>query len=384
MDLELPLVLAALRHHRNVVDLEALDRRQLVQLLRDGVDKRLNPLAGSRGDAEEGVSLLLHKLPEVFDLLLGGDVALVGHHNLVALGKLLAEIGQLSVDGLEILLRVAVLAAGDVHHMHNQAAPLHMAQKLVPEAHAVAGALDQSRDIGHDEGFFLRHLHHAQHRGQGGEVVVGDDRFGPADHRDQGRFSHIRIADQAHIGQEFELQNQLKALARQARLCIARDLAGRTCKVAVAPAALAAVRDDHRRLVGDVGHDLAALGVFDHRSHRHLDDQVRRALAVAAVAAAVLAVLRHKLALILEIHQRVDVLAALQHDVAAPAAVAAVRSARRHKLFPVEGHRAVAAGACLYPDGRFIDKHESSPLFPAVHCPASPPRGGSPAWKNPI
>lgn len=51
--------------------------------------------------------------------------------------------------------------------------------------------------------------------------------------------------------------------------------------------------------------------------YRHLDDQVRRALAVAAVAAAVLAVLRHKFSLILEIHQRVDVLAALQHDVAA-------------------------------------------------------------------
>ena len=239
-----------------------------------------------------------------------------------------------------------------------------MAQKLVSQADAVAGAFNQTRDVRHNKGFFLSHLDHTQHRRQGGKVVVCNDRLCSADHRNQGRFTHIRIADQTNVCQQLQLQNQLKAFPGDTRLCIAGNLSGRSRKVAVSPAAFSAACNDHRRFIHDVRHNLTAFGIFNHRSHRHLDDKVRRTLSKAAVGPAVLSVLRNKFSFVLKVDQCVDAFAALQHDVAAASTVATVRSACCDKLFPVEGNRSVAAAACLHLDRRLINKHN----FPSFRC----------------
>ena len=46
----------------------------------------------------------------------------------------------------------------------------------------------------------------------------------------------------------------------------------------------------------------------------------------------------------------------LEHDVAAAAAIAAVRPAGCNVLFPVEGNRTVAASACVDAYAGFINK----------------------------
>ena len=111
----------------------------------------------------------------------------------------------------------------------------------------------------------------------------------------------------------------------------------------VPPAAAAALAEDK---IGGIGHILDDLvrGQISHDgASGHLDDQIFAVLAAAALALPVLAVRRGIFALVAEVHQRGQVVVDAQDDGAAVAAVAAVRAARGHVFFPVEGHRAVAA-----------------------------------------
>ena len=55
----------------------------------------------------------------------------VGGDDLGAFGQLWAVLGQLLVDGVKIGNRVAALAAGDIHHMNQQAASVDMPQEVV-------------------------------------------------------------------------------------------------------------------------------------------------------------------------------------------------------------------------------------------------------------
>ena len=54
---------------------------------------------------------------------------------------------------------------------------LNMAQKLVSQAHALGSALNQTRNIRHDEARSALKIHHAQIRVQCGEMIVGDLRL---------------------------------------------------------------------------------------------------------------------------------------------------------------------------------------------------------------
>ena len=93
------------------------------------------------------------------------------------------------------------------------------------------------------------------------------------------------------------------------------------------------------------------------RADRNLDDQVLRALAAAKRRRAVFAVFGGILAFITEIHQRMHVFIREQDDIAAVAAVAAVRSAVLHEFFAMERNCAIAAVTGLGCDFYLIDKH---------------------------
>ena len=82
---------------------------------------------------------------------IGHDVRLVGGHNHLAGGQLRGVLLQFGVDGLEVLHWVPALAAGDVHHMDEQAAAVDVAQKVMPQAGAVSSALNDAGDIRHDK-----------------------------------------------------------------------------------------------------------------------------------------------------------------------------------------------------------------------------------------
>ena len=116
-------------------------------------------------------------------------------------------------------------------------------------------------------------------------------------------------------------------------------------------------------------HDQAGLGFFQHGAAGHADDQVIGILAFLAGAAAIFAIRGGILALIAEVHQGGQVGVRLEHDVAAAAAIAAVRAASRDELFAVEADRAIAALAGVQPDGCDINKITGTGhVLPPLRC----------------
>ncbi len=160
-----------------------------------------------------------------------------------------------------------------------------MAQKVVAQAGTVGGALDDTGDIGHDEGDPLLHINHPQIGEEGGEVVVGDLGMGLADHAQKRGFAHVGEAHQTHIGQQLQLQHHLAALAGVARLGKAGYLPGGGGEVLVAPAAPAALAEDEGGVIRHIADDLLGGGVPDDGAPGHLEEQVLPVPAGAAVAA---------------------------------------------------------------------------------------------------
>ena len=243
--------------------------------------------------------------------------------------------------------------------MENQAAAFHMPQEVVSQTDTVTGTLDQSRNVCHDKGLFLCHANHTQHRCQGGEVIVGDLGLCRTDYGDQGRLAHIGEAHQSHICQQLQFQCDIKCLTRKARLCKTGDLSGRCGKMDIALSASAALCKDLRLIGGEVCHDPTGLGFPHHGAAGHADHQIRCTLSGTIAGTAVFAALCHILPLIAEIDQGRKVVIYLKDHVAAFSAVAAVRSACRHVLFPMERNCTIAAVACFNRNPCLIDKHLS-------------------------
>ena len=167
-------------------------------------------------------------------------------------------------------------------------------------------------------------LDHAQVRFQRGEGVIGD--LGPrgGDARNQRGFAGVGKADQAHVGQQLQLQAQALFFARAARLVLGGRLVGGGGEARVALAAAAAARH-HEALagLGEIAQALAGGFVVDHRAHRHVEFD-GMALGAGAVAAfAVAAALGLVLRVEAELQQRVFMRIGHQDDVAAAAAIAA-------------------------------------------------------------
>src|SRR5690606_13737548 len=152
--------------------------------------------------------------------------------------------------------------------------------------------------------------------------------------------------EQAHVGQQLQLQPQVALLAGLARGGLPRRAVDRALEVHVAQAALATA--GHQQAVA-VAHQVAdhLVGVdVDHLgAHRDLDDDVLAPLAVARLAQAVLAALGADDALVAEVAERVEVARGLQPHVAAVATVPTVGTAERDELLAPESDAAVAAVA---------------------------------------
>ena len=108
--------------------------------------------------------------------------------------------------------------------MHQQTAAVDVAQEVVTESRAVARALDDARDVRHDEGCALRHVHDAEVGEERRKVVVCDLRVRLGHHRQQRALAHVREADETHIRQQLQLEQDRVALARQTGLGKARHL----------------------------------------------------------------------------------------------------------------------------------------------------------------
>ena len=116
-----------------------------------------------------------------------------------------------------------------------------------PRPGAQVRALDKPGHVGDHKGLLVRllaHGHHAEVGLEGGERVVGDLGPGGGDARDERGFAGVGVADQAHIGQQLQLQPIDALLAGPAQFVLARRLVGAGGKVLVAASAASALGDD--------------------------------------------------------------------------------------------------------------------------------------------
>ena len=240
--------------------------------------------------------------------------------------------------------------------MDEQSAAVDVAEEVVTQPRALAGALYDAGDVGQHEALPLADVHHAEVGEQRGEVVVRYLGVGVGHHAEQGALAHVREAHQADVGQELQLQEHGVLLAGQAGLCKARGLARGGGEALVAPAAASAAAGDEVAAGAHVVHDGAGVRVADDRSGRDAQHNALAVLARAALGAAGSAVAGGELALVAEVHQRVHVRVGAEDDVAAAPAVAAVRASGRDVLLAVEGDGAVAALAGLDVYGYFVDE----------------------------
>ena len=79
-------------------------------------------------------------------------------------GKLLAVIGKLCVDRIDVRDRVASFCSGCIDNVDEHLGTLDMAQKFMAETDAFGSALDQSRNVCDDEALHIRQIDNSEVR----------------------------------------------------------------------------------------------------------------------------------------------------------------------------------------------------------------------------
>src|SRR6185437_3680303 len=189
-----------------------------------------------------------------------------------------------------------------------------------------------------------RQAHDAELRMQGGERIIGDLRPRGGCSGQERRLPSVGQSHQPRIGDQFQPQPDPQLLARPALGEFARGAVGRGLEVGVAesPVTPPQQRDPLPCHIQIGQHRLPVVG--EHLgAERHLDHDVLRAGAGPVRAGAVAALRGAEVLRVAEVDQGVQVLRGLEDDVAALAAVAAVRSAELDELLPPERDHAIAA-----------------------------------------
>src|SRR5438309_6854367 len=214
----------------------------------------------------------------------------------------------------------------------------------------------------------------AELRAEGREGIVANLGAGVADGIEQGRLAGVRQTEEAHVGEQLEAQPHPHLLAVLARLVLARGAIGGGFVAGVATPAHAALQE------GDALPDLCQVckqAPFfvvgeDLGSDRHLDDKVVAAGAGPVRPGTALTARSTEMLRVAEVDQRIETGHRLEHDIAALAAVAAVRPAELDELLAAETDGAGAARAGADEDLGLVEE---------VHCAAVTPCGrGAKAW----
>jgi hypothetical protein len=272
-----------------------------------------------------------------------------------------------------------------------------VAQELMPEPGARAGALDEPGDVGDRrpahvgiEGWRISsvQVHDAEVRLECRERVVRDLRRRSRDGGEQRRLAGVWQTDEPDVRDEPQLEPDPALLARLALLCVSRRLVCRGREVDVPQTATPPARGHDRLASRHEVRDQRACGIVVHgRARRDVEDQVVAGLAVPARALAPAAGRRSKVVPVLEVAQgrlaRVDA----QLDRRAATAITAVGAAARHVRLTPEGRGSVAAVAGTERDLHAVEEHPAhlrtrirgscrSPLVRATREPSSERRPG--------
>src|SRR6476659_5698961 len=289
----------------------------------------------------------------LLDDLRGESIDLGQRYDLVLILKPLAVGFELGSHGL---VGLAGMLTGAVDEMQQHAAALDVSEETVAEAGAFVGALDQAWDVGQHE-FPAIALDHTELRIERGERIVGDLRLGRAHRGKECRLAGVRQSDEAGVGDELEAEPDPALLARLSGIGVPRRTVGRRLEMRVAETAVAALgQHDTLADLGKVGDHRFLVLVENLRSDRHLEHDVFAAGAVAVLAHAAYAGAGFEVLRVAVVDQGVEPVNRLDHDVTAPAAIAAARAAVLDELLAPERDAAVAAVAGANKDLGFVEE----------------------------
>ena len=249
---------------------------------------------------------------------------------------------QLGLDHIQIRERIPPrLHRGQIDDMNQRGAAFDMPQKVVAEATAFTGPLDQPGHIGDGERDITR-PDDTKVRHQRGERVVGNLGPSPAQGGDQRRLACAREADQTDVGNNLEFQPDDQVFAGLTKQGEPGCLALGTRQRRVAQPATPALGDHHLSACADhVGQHLPALVGHD-RPVRDRQNQVVAMRTIAVAASAMAAVLGSAYAAKVVVDQRGHIRIDPQDHRSTWAAVAAIRPTQRFELLAVHRRDAVA------------------------------------------
>jgi len=192
---------------------------------------------------------------------------------------------------------------------------------------------------------------------QRGEWIVRDLRARVGDRGDQRGLACVRHAEQADIGEHFQLELELLLFAGVAGCLLPRRTIDRALEAHVAEATIAAL-GDHHHLAGleQLVQDFAGFGIGQDRAHGHLQHDVVGGGTEHVGAHAVFAALGFMATRETVIDQRVEVRIRERIHMPAATAVTTVGPAEFLVLFVPERDAAVPAVACGDVDEGFVDE----------------------------
>ena len=222
-----------------------------------------------------------------------------------------------------------------------------MAEETQAYALAFVGALDDPRNVGDDEGEVVTVADYAEVGLEGREGVAGDLGLRAGHRREQRGLPGVGKPYKAHVGKEFELEDEPAFLAFLAGLCVARRLVGRAFEIVIAKASSATSAEDELLAgIEDLGHDLVGLGVLDGRPDGDVEVDILAVFAPAEGETARAARLSPDHLPVFQVDQRPELRIGAQDDMATPTTITPVRASLRDVLCPMEmcGPRSSVAG----------------------------------------
>ena len=307
---------------------------------------------------------------------------------------LVVEGDFLSEDG-EVAAGVAGFTAGGIDHEEEEGAAEEVAEEFVTEADVFVCSFDEAGDIGDDDAAVFREFDDTDHGVEGGEGVGSDLRAGGAQSGEEGTFAGVGEADEAGVGDLAEFEVEVAAFAGGAFGELVGNAVGGCFEVVVAfAAAAAAAEGEFLTDFGEVGDEFEFsagvdaflegaphLGGFvvivlgeevdggfcwagvgravavDQGALGYGHDEVASAASGAEAVGTLGSVFGFEVWVVEELAEIVGMGIDFEDDVAAFAAVAAVRAAAGDEFFAAEADRSVAAVAGLGEDADVIDEH---------------------------
>src|SRR5262249_24306888 len=222
---------------------------------------------------------------------------------------------QLVVDRVIVRHGIAGIVGIEVDQVDQDAGPLDVAQETVAQSLPFRRTRDQTRYVRNHEAPALVEPNDPERGSKSPEGIVGDLGFGRRHTRHERGLADIRYANDAHVGEELELEAYPALLAGASEVSASRSAIRRAREASVASsAASAGGRSQALPRRRQIPEKISRVAPGHHGPERNAEDRVAAAPPVLVGAFAVLTSLGVVVALVVKVEERGDRGISLEED----------------------------------------------------------------------